>query len=326
MSSITPPPTCPYCGQPAELVMGDAVYPQMPKLHTLCFWVCTPCDARVGCHGVGKKAVVNGRRVVSDGQIPLGSLANAPLRQARQDVHSVFDPLWTRGDMTRSEAYAWLSMRVPFDIDNIAHVAHYTLEQCSLVIDLCLRQRDAPGSVPPRQREASQKPDRQRKGRTSKPSLARASLAQDDASVLGVAAASAVSVKEVFPYRALKRRLKDRRKWLAYITLELATGRKTMPALAKELRTSFHEIYKASADGLHHAGCGPERRAMTPSEIGAGLRAWMSNDEAASLDADSLEGFYAQTMNRHSDGDRNEFIDRLATLDTPSKDKERLIS
>ena len=66
---------CPYCHKPADLVGGQTLFPFRPDLAGKYFWVCTPCDARVGCHGVGTK--------------PMGRLANAQLRLAKTEAHQI---------------------------------------------------------------------------------------------------------------------------------------------------------------------------------------------------------------------------------------------
>lgn len=64
------PPLCPYCNQDSKLVTGAKIYPHLPHLHARWFYQCAPCAAYVGCH--------------PDSTLPLGRLANAELRRARQ--------------------------------------------------------------------------------------------------------------------------------------------------------------------------------------------------------------------------------------------------
>lgn len=90
----------------------------------------------------------------------------------------------------------------------------------------------------------------------------------------------------------VKRPFKDARRLLAYITLELVTGNKTMATLTHELRLSYGVVHRAYTDGLHHAGCGPQRRVMSPSEVGAGLRAWIAQAEGSPVEADSPEWYF----------------------------------
>jgi len=57
---------CNYCGNNAEMVSGDAIYPHRPDLYHRKFYRCQPCGAYVGCHEGTDK--------------PLGRLANAELQ------------------------------------------------------------------------------------------------------------------------------------------------------------------------------------------------------------------------------------------------------
>jgi endogenous inhibitor of DNA gyrase (YacG/DUF329 family) len=86
---------CPYCGKPALSVTGEKVYPHRKDLWKKQFFLCSPCEAYVGCHEQSGK--------------PLGRLANAELRRAKKDAHSAFDPSWQSCSVTRTEAYAWLA-------------------------------------------------------------------------------------------------------------------------------------------------------------------------------------------------------------------------
>jgi hypothetical protein len=86
------------------------------------FWVCTPCDARVGCH---------------PGTVtPLGTPADAELRAARNAAHAAFDPLWDSGELTRTRAYAWLAERMGMRKEDV-HIGHFDLAQCQRVVDEC---------------------------------------------------------------------------------------------------------------------------------------------------------------------------------------------
>jgi hypothetical protein len=91
-----PAPHCDYCGRPARLTSGREVYPHRPDLAAKRFYACTPCDAYVGCH---------------PGTVqPLGRLADAELRAAKQAAHAEFDKLWKQKLLpSRTAAYAWLA-------------------------------------------------------------------------------------------------------------------------------------------------------------------------------------------------------------------------
>lgn len=114
---------CSYCQQPAQLVGGDVIYPHRPDLYALRFYQCEPCDAWVGCHRETAK--------------PLGRLANAELRQAKQDAHAAFDPLWQSGRMKRKDAYSWLASRLGIET---AHIGEFDVETCRRVVEICQKE------------------------------------------------------------------------------------------------------------------------------------------------------------------------------------------
>ena len=86
---------CDYCHRDAQRVGAEKLYPHRPDLIGKWFWECEPCGAYVGCH--------------PGTTVPLGRLANAELRRAKQSVHRALDPLWKSGKMKRKEAYAMLA-------------------------------------------------------------------------------------------------------------------------------------------------------------------------------------------------------------------------
>jgi len=112
---------CPYCGEDAKFVGGDHVYPHRPDLFEKRFWVCDPCDARVGCHPSGD---------------PLGPLANSVLREARMQAHKAFDPFWKDGSMSRKEAYRWLAKTLGIP-KHQAHIGQADAIMCSRIVSAC---------------------------------------------------------------------------------------------------------------------------------------------------------------------------------------------
>ncbi|HLV84208.1 MAG TPA: zinc-finger-containing protein [Devosia sp.] len=93
------PTACPNCGSGVELTQNSAVYGG--RLYGAWPWIyrCvdTECDSRVGLH--------------PGTAIPLGTLANAATRDARNRAKARFEAFW-RGEarsMTRVEAYAALA-------------------------------------------------------------------------------------------------------------------------------------------------------------------------------------------------------------------------
>jgi len=129
---------CPYCSQPAELVNGSKIYRHRPDLNFLRFWRCGDCNAYVGCHKQGARYFdASGKPVISDGTAPLGRLANASLREAKQLAHAAFDPIWKDGRMPRRQAYKRLAdaMGMPF---HSCHIGAFDEDQCTQVAEICL--------------------------------------------------------------------------------------------------------------------------------------------------------------------------------------------
>lgn len=116
---------CPYCDKPAQLVTGDKIYPHRHDLFAKLFYQCAPCDAYVGCH---PKADAHGHGGIGDGAVPMGRLANAELRRAKQAAHAAFDPLWKSRSMSRKEAYAWLSKELGVSKSN-THIGMFDVDQ-----------------------------------------------------------------------------------------------------------------------------------------------------------------------------------------------------
>ena len=113
---------CPYCNAEAKLVTGVDIYPHRPDLACLNFWLCTPCDAYVGCHKGSTR--------------PLGRLANATLRHARSRAHAAFDVLWKTKKMRRSEAYLWLANQLGLPFER-THIGEFDEPMCTRVEEVC---------------------------------------------------------------------------------------------------------------------------------------------------------------------------------------------
>lgn len=125
-----PTVTCPYCHQPAPLVSGLQVYPLRRDLWAKKFYQCKACDAMVGCH---PPALGDGRGGIGDGTVPLGQLANAALRRARQAAHDAFDPIWKTRRMRRRDAYAWLARQLLLRVED-CHIGHFDEQRCAQVV------------------------------------------------------------------------------------------------------------------------------------------------------------------------------------------------
>lgn len=133
-------PHCPYCSRPAELVDGGHLYPHREDLYDRNFWACDTCAAYVGCHAAGAYIFdKDGERIVSDGTLALGRLADALLRAAKLRAHAAFDPLWRDREprsRARREAYAWLAKALGIPVHE-CHIGFFDVGQCERVVELC---------------------------------------------------------------------------------------------------------------------------------------------------------------------------------------------
>lgn len=116
-----PVPICPYCKKPSQRLTGASVYPHRKDLAKKIFYVCAPCDARVGCH--------------PGTVVPLGIMANAEHRAIKSEAHRVFDQLWKSRYMTRSDAYSWMRKALGLTADE-AHIGKMCPSDCRKLIEL----------------------------------------------------------------------------------------------------------------------------------------------------------------------------------------------
>ena len=84
----------------AEIVQGSTVYTSRPDLNHLKFWRCATCKNSIGCHKGTTK--------------PLGVIANKELKQARIKIHSIIDPIWKSGKMSRKEVYQHITRNLGY--------------------------------------------------------------------------------------------------------------------------------------------------------------------------------------------------------------------
>lgn len=115
---------CPYCGAVAVLREGSFVHGENSNGKRL--YVCSnypKCDAYVGVHEGTDK--------------PLGTLADAKLRNKRIRTHKVFDQIWKKNLMTRKQAYRWMEyfMDIPKDTGHIANFSDY---RCDVLMRKCI--------------------------------------------------------------------------------------------------------------------------------------------------------------------------------------------
>ena len=120
---------CDYCGAPAELVGGDVLYPHRSDLVGKKFWRCVPCGAYVGTHANSKT------------HEPLGRLANAELRKAKQAAHALFDPFWHSQGWKRRRAYSWLAEQMGKTRAE-AHIGKFDVPECQKLIAILNEQKE----------------------------------------------------------------------------------------------------------------------------------------------------------------------------------------
>lgn len=82
----------------ARLTNGTEIYPHRRDLAGLPFWRCDTCGNYVGCHHKTKQPTT-----------PLGCIATPEIKDARQKIHRILDPIWRSGRMSRREAYRKVS-------------------------------------------------------------------------------------------------------------------------------------------------------------------------------------------------------------------------
>lgn len=110
--------SCPYCGNPTELVDSSEIYGR--SYGSKCYY-CRPCQAWVGCH--------------KDSDKSLGRLANKELRQLKHQAHEAFDPIWREGFISRSDAYKILSIALGLPQEQ-THIGMFNEDMCRTVIRL----------------------------------------------------------------------------------------------------------------------------------------------------------------------------------------------
>ncbi|MBB2918291.1 zinc-finger-containing protein [Cupriavidus alkaliphilus] len=122
-----PAPThCPFCSATVEIVSNEHIY---GRAYGDWPWAyrCTgrKCHAYVGLHPFTN--------------IPLGTLADAPTREARKRAKTAFNPIWESGRMTRAEAYAWLAGALGIDNVEECHIGWFDVQTCQRVVAACLK-------------------------------------------------------------------------------------------------------------------------------------------------------------------------------------------
>lgn len=110
-----PTPTeCNNCGGEVKIIHHDDLY---GRAYSDWPWMykCSGCDSYVGMHPFTN--------------IPLGTLADSETREARKQCKSIFERLFKRGKMTRSEAYARLAEKLGIETGE-CHFGWFDVAMC----------------------------------------------------------------------------------------------------------------------------------------------------------------------------------------------------
>ena len=122
------PTICRYCGGKVTLSTTAELYEKSNDP----IFLCLNCNA-----------YVSARR---DTLLPMGKLANAVLRMKRRETHDVFDRFWKTQGMSRTQGYRWLAEELKMP-EKYAHIAHFEMDNCERVIQLCRKQENKKGAA-----------------------------------------------------------------------------------------------------------------------------------------------------------------------------------
>lgn len=119
------PTVCPHCNSEVQIVGNEDIYGK-PYGEWPWAFRCRSftCDSYVGMHPFTN--------------IPLGTLANPVLREARKRVKARFNPIWQGRMTSRRNCYEALarSMNIP---PSKCHFGWFNLEQCELAEQILLK-------------------------------------------------------------------------------------------------------------------------------------------------------------------------------------------
>lgn len=110
---------CPFCNNEAVWCENKEIYGRNYGKSYMCY-LCKPCNAYVGCHNNTKN--------------PLGTMANAELREWRMKVHAYIDPFWKEKGWNRQTVYRKLSEA----LGKQYHTGEADIETCKKVLQIDL--------------------------------------------------------------------------------------------------------------------------------------------------------------------------------------------
>lgn len=117
------PTSCNCCnGTSVSLVENSEIYNGRSYGAWPYAYLCRDCRAYIGLH--------------PDTDLPLGTLADKPLREARNRCKRPFEQIWRDGHMPRPEAYAWLALQLGLSAEH-CHFGLFDIDRCEQARQVC---------------------------------------------------------------------------------------------------------------------------------------------------------------------------------------------
>lgn len=119
LNPLPAPKQCPFCHRNIKIATHKEVY---GKDYSDWPWVyrCEACDAQVGMHPFT--------------HLPLGTLADKKLRDARKRCKAPFEAIWKNQKMSRTAAYVSLAKHLTIPVEE-CHFGWFDAKQCEQARD-----------------------------------------------------------------------------------------------------------------------------------------------------------------------------------------------
>ena len=119
------PSICPHCAGNVKLQSNSVIYHGKEYGKWPYTYRCqrSSCHAYVGVH--------------PHTFIPMGTLATAPMRDARKKAKAAFEPLYNGGPFSRTDAYKWLAGQLGIRNYEECHIGWFDVATCNRVIIAC---------------------------------------------------------------------------------------------------------------------------------------------------------------------------------------------
>lgn len=121
------PTECRYCNGAVELVGNEQIYRGRSYGEWPYAYLCRPCDAFVGLH--------------PDTDIPLGTLANRELREARKKAKDEFHKMIRLEGGGRTFWYSQLAIKMGISVRE-CHFGMFDLDRCAHALSTCQKIQD----------------------------------------------------------------------------------------------------------------------------------------------------------------------------------------